>query len=78
MPAPPLDDEGCVRLVNAGGNVRRPNLRRDASTPASWPAGFIAVAISYAGPLLVTLEAAIAADLSPQLTASWVVAASWV
>ena len=38
----------------------------------SWPAGFIAVAISYAGPLLVTLEAAIAADLSPQLTASWV------
>ena len=71
MSAPPLDDEGCVHVVNAGGNVRRPNLRRDASTSAIM-AGFIAVAISYAGPLMVTLEAAIAADLSPQVAASWV------
>ena len=38
--------------------------------------GFITVAILYAGPLLVTLEAAVAADLSPQLTASWVWAIS--
>ena len=53
----------------ASANVGRPNLRRDASTSAIM-AGFIAVAISYAGPLLVTLEAAVAADLSPQLTAS--------
>jgi hypothetical protein len=59
----------------AGANVWRPNLRRDASTSAIM-AGFIAVAISYAGPLLVTLEAALAADLSPQLTASWVWAIS--
>jgi benzoate membrane transport protein len=55
----------------ASANVGRPNLRRDASKSAIM-AGFIAVAISYAGPLLVTLEAAIAADLSPQLAASWV------
>ena len=59
----------------ASANVGRPNLRRDASTSAIM-AGFIAVAISYAGPLLVTLEAAVAADLSPQLTASWVWAIS--
>jgi predicted benzoate:H+ symporter BenE len=42
----------------------------------SWPAGFIAVAISCAGLLLVTLEAAIAAELSPQLAASWMWAIS--
>ena len=59
----------------ASANVERPNLRRDASTSAIM-AGFNAVAISYAGPLLVTLEAAVAADLSPQLTASWVWAIS--
>lgn len=39
-------------------------------------AGFIAVAISYAGPLLVVLEAARTAGLDPALTASWVWAIS--
>lgn len=53
----------------------RPDLRRDASLSAVL-AGFIAVAISYAGPLLVMLEAARAAGLSSQLTASWVWAIS--
>jgi benzoate membrane transport protein len=53
----------------------RPNLRRDVSTSAII-AGFIAVAVSYAGPLLVTLEAARAGGLSPELTASWVWAIS--
>lgn len=51
------------------------NLRRDTSASAVL-AGFIAVAISYAGPLLVTLEAARMAKLSPELTASWVWAIS--
>lgn len=53
----------------------RPHLRRDASLSAVL-AGFVAVAISYAGPLLVVLEAARAGGLSPQLTASWVWAIS--
>lgn len=49
----------------------RPSLRRDASASALL-AGFIAVAISYAGPLLVVLEASQRAGLSAELTASWV------
>lgn len=49
----------------------KPNIRRDFS-PSAAIAGFVAVAISYAGPLLVTLEAARAANLSPELTATWV------
>ncbi|MDO5683748.1 MAG: benzoate/H(+) symporter BenE family transporter [Propionibacteriaceae bacterium] len=53
----------------------RPNLRRDVSASAIM-AGFIAVAVSYAGPLLVTLEAARAGGLSAELTASWVWAIS--
>ncbi|WP_425309255.1 benzoate/H(+) symporter BenE family transporter [Ammonicoccus fulvus] len=53
----------------------RPSLRRDVSASAIM-AGFIAVAVSYAGPLLVTLEAARAGGLSPELTASWVWAIS--
>ncbi|WP_313716893.1 benzoate/H(+) symporter BenE family transporter [Arsenicicoccus bolidensis] len=53
----------------------RPDLRRDASLSAVL-AGFVPVAISYAGPLLVVLEAARAGGLSPQLTASWVWAIS--
>lgn len=51
------------------------SLRTDASASAV-AAGFIAVAISYAGPLLVTLEAARAAKLSLPLTSSWVWAIS--
>lgn len=58
--------------------VPRPRLgglRADASASAL-RAGFVAVAISYAGPLLVTLEAARAAGLPPNLTSSWVWAIS--
>lgn len=55
--------------------IYRPNLRRDVSASAIL-AGFIAVAVSYAGPLLVTLEAARVGGLSPALTASWVWAIS--
>lgn len=50
-------------------------LRRDASASAVI-AGFVAVAISYAGPLLVVLEAARAAQLDAATTASWVWAIS--
>lgn len=53
----------------------RPSLARDVSVSALI-AGMIAVAVSYAGPLLVVLEAARAAGLSPSLTASWVWAIS--
>lgn len=51
--------------------AHKPSIRRDFSVSATI-AGFVAVAISYAGPLLVTLEAARAANLSPELTATWV------
>ena len=34
MPAPPLDDEGCVHVVNCRRQPTAPNLRRDASTSA--------------------------------------------
>ena len=47
------------------------NLRRDWSASATM-AGFIAVVISYSGPLLVVLEAARAGGLDEQQTASWV------
>ncbi|OYO21905.1 benzoate transporter [Enemella dayhoffiae] len=55
--------------------VPRPNLIRDSSFSAII-AGFVAVAISYAGPLLVVLEAARAAGLPAEVTASWVWAVS--
>lgn len=53
----------------------RPSLRRDWSLSATL-AGFVAVVVSYAGPLLVVLEAARAAELSSAQTASWVWAIS--
>ncbi|AKT52428.1 benzoate/H(+) symporter BenE family transporter [Arsenicicoccus sp. oral taxon 190] len=62
-------------MSTAATTPARPDLRRDASASAV-VAGFIAVAISYAGPLLVVLEAARAGGLSPQLTPSWVWAIS--
>ncbi len=51
------------------------DLRRDISMSAV-VAGFVAVAISYAGPLLVVLEAARAGGLSADVTSSWVWAIS--
>lgn len=51
------------------------NVVRDAS-PSAVVAGFIAVAVSYSGPLLVVLEAARQAGLSPETTMSWVWAIS--
>jgi benzoate membrane transport protein len=53
---------------------RRPRLS-DASLSAV-TAGLVAVAVSYAGPLLVVLGAAGAAGLTPAQTASWVWAIS--
>lgn len=60
----------------AGGHgPHRSSLRRDVSLSAI-VAGFVAVAISYAGPLLVVLEAARVGGLSPEVTSSWVWAIS--
>lgn len=60
----------------AGGRgAHRSSLRRDVSLSAI-VAGFVAVAISYAGPLLVVLEAARVGGLSPEITSSWVWAIS--
>lgn len=60
-----------------GGPAQRHHysLRRDVSGSALL-AGFVAVAISYAGPLLVVLEAARVGGLSPEVTSSWVWAIS--
>ena len=54
---------------------RRSSLRHDVSLSAI-VAGFVAVAISYAGPLLVVLEAARVGGLSAEITSSWVWAIS--
>lgn len=50
-------------------------LRRDLSFSAV-AAGFLAVLISYAGPLIIVFQAAQAAGVSPEVTASWVWAIS--
>lgn len=50
-------------------------LRRDLSLSAV-AAGFLAVLISYAGPLVIVFQAAQAAQVSPAMTASWVWAIS--
>jgi benzoate membrane transport protein len=50
-------------------------LRRDWSVPAA-TAGFLAVLISYAGPLLIFFQAARAAHATPEMMASWVWAIS--
>lgn len=50
-------------------------LRRDASLSAI-AAGLLAVLISYAGPLVILFQAAQAAHVSPEMTASWVWAIS--
>ncbi|WP_229866576.1 benzoate/H(+) symporter BenE family transporter [Sinomonas cellulolyticus] len=48
----------------------RSGMLADASFSAI-AAGFIAVAVSYAGPMIVVLQAAQSAHLGPALTASW-------
>ena len=48
---------------------------QDASLSA-WNAGLIAVIISYAGPMTLILQAAKKGNLSPEMTISWVWAAS--
>lgn len=50
-------------------------LRRDWSASATL-AGFVAVVVSYSGPVLVVLEAARAGGLDPELTSSWLWAVS--
>jgi len=50
-------------------------LKRDLSVSAI-TAGFLAVLISYAGPLLTCFQAAQSAHASPEMLASWVWAIS--
>ncbi|MBH1986656.1 MAG: benzoate/H(+) symporter BenE family transporter [Burkholderiales bacterium] len=50
-------------------------ILRDTSLPAV-SAGFLAVLISYAGPLLIFFQAAQSAQASPEMTATWVWAIS--
>src|SRR5574343_196742 len=50
-------------------------LHRDWSLSAI-TAGFLAVAISYAGPLLILFQAGQVAQLGPDMMASWVLAIS--
>ncbi|UYG03321.1 benzoate/H(+) symporter BenE family transporter [Halomonas sp. LR3S48] len=51
------------------------SLRQDWSLPAV-TAGFVAVLISYAGPLAIFFQAAQSAEISPQMMSSWVWAIS--
>ncbi|MGR2739999.1 benzoate/H(+) symporter BenE family transporter [Billgrantia sp. Q4P2] len=51
------------------------SLLKDASLPAV-TAGFVAVLISYAGPLAIFFQAAQSAEISPQMMSSWVWAIS--
>ena len=52
-----------------------PQLFRDLSVSAV-AAGFLAVLVSYAGPLAIFFQAGAAADLSPEMMTSWVWAIS--
>jgi benzoate membrane transport protein len=56
-------------------NITLRRLRADASLSAI-VAGFLAVLISYAGPLVVVFQAAHLANLSTDMTASWIWAIS--
>ena len=51
-------------------------LQRDWSL-SSITAGFLAVAISYAGPLIIFFQAAQAAQVGPDMMASWQALMAW-
>ncbi|MGW7489055.1 benzoate/H(+) symporter BenE family transporter [Streptomyces sp. NPDC054786] len=60
---------------SAAGPGRRPGFLRDASLSAVL-AGFVAVVVSYSGPLVIVLAAASAGHLDTAQTSSWVWAIS--
>lgn len=62
-----------ITLVEAGPRARLSTLLRDASAPAI-AAGFIAVLISLAGPLLIYLQSAGAMGVSAADFSSWIMA----
>lgn len=64
-------EESVGRRPDPAGSVRPRGMLAAVSFSAVI-AGFIAVAVSYAGPMVVVLQAAHAAHLSDELTASWV------
>ncbi|WP_277872960.1 benzoate/H(+) symporter BenE family transporter [Raineyella fluvialis] len=75
-----MDRQTVTRTESPQASTRieerpRRTLRGEVSLSAV-VAGFVAVAISYAGPLLVVLQAARAGGLSADLTSSWVWAIS--
>jgi benzoate membrane transport protein len=49
---------------------------REDSSLSAWVAGFLAVLISYAGPLVIVFQAARVAHLTTELTSSWIWAIS--
>ncbi|MGW9175652.1 benzoate/H(+) symporter BenE family transporter [Streptomyces decoyicus] len=73
-PAGAAVPEGAVEPPAAGPG-RRPGLLRDASLSAVL-AGFVAVVVSYSGPLVIVLAAASAGHLNTAQTSSWVWAIS--
>ncbi|MFG2831473.1 benzoate/H(+) symporter BenE family transporter [Streptomyces sp. NPDC048434] len=73
-PAGPAAPEGGGPPPAAGPG-RRPGFLRDASLSAVL-AGFVAVVVSYSGPLVIVLAAASAGHLDTAQTSSWVWAIS--
>ncbi|WP_328900569.1 benzoate/H(+) symporter BenE family transporter [Streptomyces sp. NBC_00441] len=69
----PSDPDGTPPAEDSAGP--RPSLWRDASLSAVL-AGFIAVVVSYSGPLVIVLAAASAGHLDTGQTSSWVWAIS--
>ncbi|MFD5726025.1 benzoate/H(+) symporter BenE family transporter [Streptomyces sp. NPDC048567] len=69
----PSDPGGAPPAEDSAGH--RPGLWRDASLSAVL-AGFIAVVVSYSGPLVIVLAAASAGHLTTGQTSSWVWAIS--
>ncbi|TJZ57061.1 benzoate/H(+) symporter BenE family transporter [Streptomyces piniterrae] len=68
-------DEPAVAPATAGEPPHRPGLLRDMSLSAVL-AGFVAVVVSYSGPLVIVLAAAAAGHLDKAQTGSWVWAIS--
>lgn len=56
--------------------TQRTAMRRDDFSISAWVAGFLAVLISYCGPLVIFIQAAQAGGMSQQMLGSWIWAIS--
>ncbi|MGW0702661.1 benzoate/H(+) symporter BenE family transporter [Streptomyces sp. NPDC002867] len=76
-PGTSTDSQATTRHPDsAPASAGKPSrLWRDASLSAV-PAGFVAVVVSYSGPLVIVLTAATAGGLSTAETGSWIWAIS--